>query len=395
MKIVFISTYYSKGMGYSENCLPKALANLGHDVHILTSEYNVYGITENYMKTYYSFLGNPKCEIGSFDIDGYKVHRLKSSNIGGYLFITNLFKKLNELKPDVVHSTEIASLMTYFVATLKPFFKFKLFCESHQHLSIVKPYLITKKGNYFKRFVFKLTRTWPGAFSSLFIEKCYPIAPDCAQVAHTLYGVPLKKIKVQNLGTDTELFMPKSKESKDLLELRDSLGFKENEIICIYSGRFSNDKNPLIIAQAIQSLINNGKAYRALFIGEGQQKTEIESLKNTIVLPFMKHIDLAKYYQLADIAIWPCQESLSMLDAASTEIPIIVSNKIGETERVINNGLFYEEGNVQSMSDALEILGDSQKRNEFGKVGREKMVQKFSWNIIAKSIENDYKHALK
>ena len=109
----------------------------------------------------------------------------------------------------------------------------------------------------------------------------------------------------------------------------------------------------------------------------------------------MKHIDLAKYYQLADIAIWPCQESLSMLDAASTEIPIIVSNKIGETERVINNGLFYEEGNVQSMSDALEILGNSQKRNEFGKVGREKMVQKFSWNIIAKSIENDYKHALK
>ncbi len=57
MKIVIVSSFYSEGMGYSENNLPKALASLGHEVHVITSNLNVYGTSSDYPKNYESFLG--------------------------------------------------------------------------------------------------------------------------------------------------------------------------------------------------------------------------------------------------------------------------------------------------------------------------------------------------
>jgi len=56
LKIVIVSAFYSEGMGYSENCLSKALAKLGHDVHVVTSTYNVYGSEPLYSGTYREFL---------------------------------------------------------------------------------------------------------------------------------------------------------------------------------------------------------------------------------------------------------------------------------------------------------------------------------------------------
>jgi hypothetical protein len=50
MKIVFVTAWYSEGMGYLENCLPKAIAKLGHEVHIITSTAQVYYNHEYYAK---------------------------------------------------------------------------------------------------------------------------------------------------------------------------------------------------------------------------------------------------------------------------------------------------------------------------------------------------------
>ena len=39
MKIVHINIWYSSGFGYTENMLPKALAEEGHEVHLINYEY--------------------------------------------------------------------------------------------------------------------------------------------------------------------------------------------------------------------------------------------------------------------------------------------------------------------------------------------------------------------
>ena len=65
MKIVFITEFFSEKMGYSENCLAKAMASLNHEVHVIASDLQVYGNKKNYKSTYEQFLGPKVQELGS------------------------------------------------------------------------------------------------------------------------------------------------------------------------------------------------------------------------------------------------------------------------------------------------------------------------------------------
>jgi len=59
MRIVVVADWFSEKMGYSENCLPKALASLGHEVHLVTTEAQVYYNQPTYRATYEPFIGPP------------------------------------------------------------------------------------------------------------------------------------------------------------------------------------------------------------------------------------------------------------------------------------------------------------------------------------------------
>lgn len=396
MKIVIVSTFYSEGMGYTENCLPKSLATLGHEVHVVTSNLNIYGNEKDFRKTYGTFLGSADQGTGQFMTDNYTVHRLPSTTFLGYIYIKNLYSKIKELSPDIIHTTALAAFHTYRLSIFKPFFKYKLFAESHQHLSVVKPYLKNNKGFTLKKLVYQITRTLPSYLSSKAIEKCYAIAPDCAVVANKYYGVPKGKIKIQHLGTDTDLFRPANTdyEQNNRAILRKNLGYKEDDIICIYTGRFSKDKNPLILAKAIDKLSSEGLPFHGLFIGEGVQIDEILSCNKIKVIPFVKHKTLADYYKISDIAIWPTQESMSMLDAASCGLPLIVSDKIGEYDRIEGNGKVYTEGNLINLCEVLKSLISKEERKKLGNVGRKKMIDSYSWIGLAKGIEKDYNYSV-
>jgi glycosyltransferase involved in cell wall biosynthesis len=176
--------------------------------------------------------------------------------------------------------------------------------------------------------------------------------------------------------------------------LRRQLGFTEGHIVCVYSGRFSQDKNPLLLARAIDALHDSEPRFKGLFIGEGVQKDQIAACRNTKIMSFMKHRSLAEHYRAADIAVWPTQESMSMLDAASSGLPIVVSSAIGEIERVNGNGKMYEENDVNSMVDALRSLVSAVDRHALGAAGRQKMVNGFNWRSYAQSVEADYCDAL-
>ena len=396
MKIAVVSIFYSEGMGYSENCLPRALAALGHEVHLITTIFNVYGNEADYVKTYQEFLGPPRVSPGTATVDGYQVHRLDAMVKGGYIVSPGLLRKVREIAPDVVHSLEIASLQTYQLALLRLVRRFALFTETHQHMSVVRPFL-KRPGSWLRKAAYRLTRTWPTHLASRAVEKCYAIAPDCVEVATRYYGVPPEKVRLQSLGADTELFHPveTAADAEARAALRRRLGFADDDIVCVYSGRFSRDKNPLLLARAIDALHDRDPRFKGLFIGEGVQKGEIAACRNTVIVSFMKHRSLAEHYRAADIAVWPTQESMSMLDAAATGIPIVVSHTVGEKDRVNGNGRMYQENDVASMVDALLSLASREERQGLGAVGRRKMLEGFNWKRYAKLVEADYHEALK
>lgn len=394
MVVLIISDYYSKNMGYSENMLPKYLSKLQLKVYVLSSEYNVYGNSELYKDIYEKFLGNAKQTLGITKVGRYILIRAASAHIYKYLYIKNLYKYLMAIKPDVVHCTEIGSINFLIVFALKPFFKYRIFTESHQHYSVVAGYL---KGDQFslkdalKKLFFIVTKKIPIAIASSKTEVCYAISEDCRMVASKLYGVDNSRIQILPLGCDVDLFGASSPQYDEVrIAYRLKMGYKQSDIVCIYTGRLSDDKNPLLLGQAIESLAINNSNFHALFIGEGPQKAPLSALKNCKVLDFLPHSELRNYYFCADLGVWPRQESMSMIDAMASGMPILVSNEMGDKSRVICTDQLFSPNDSLSLAEAIKRFADMGFRHSIGRSSANLVVNRFNWLDIAAKIKMDY-----
>jgi glycosyltransferase involved in cell wall biosynthesis len=383
VRLVFVSDWFGEKMGYAENCLPKAMAALGHDVHVVSANVQPYWDSPAYAETYQSFLGPPVVACGERSLDGFTLHRLPHGRVMGRLRIRRLMARLRALRPQVVQTFEVAAVSSYQAAAARPLLGYRLFVESHLHASVFG----TKRG-----WQLRLARGL-GRGLSLAAEKCYAISQDVADIAVGQLGIPARKIELCPLGVDTDVFCPPA----DVLaraRQRATLGFRPADIVCVYSGRFSPDKGAQHLADAIERL---GPPFRGLFVGSGTAG-EVESIRKgrgCVVHPFVPARELPPLYQAADVGVWPRQESTSQLDAAACGLPIVLSDRVHVLERVEGNGLTYREGDVGDLAARLRELADSARRRELGAAGARKMRERFSWTAIARSRLRDYQAALR
>jgi glycosyltransferase involved in cell wall biosynthesis len=241
-----------------------------------------------------------------------------------------------------------------------------------------------------------LMRTAHGRFINSFAEKCYGATVDCADVAVRFFGVTRGRIDVCPLGVDTELFRPNNGErgSRDRIALRRRLGFSDSEIICVYSGRFTEDKNPLLLAKAVAQLVHRGEAFRGLFVGDGIQAEAIQAQPGCVTHPFVPVQELGDFFRAAEIGVWPTQESTSMLDAAACGLPIVVNDTLLAKERIAGNGITYRLNDLEDLVRALLSLRDANARKNLGDAGATRMANQFSWAAIAQRRMQDYEAAL-
>jgi len=401
MRIVVLSNWFSENMGYAENFLPRALSKLGHEVHLITTNLQIYYNLPSYKRTYEPFLGPNIVECGIKQIDGFTLHRLPYfKNIRNpfnqfhvsRLGINGLQEYLNNLKPDIIQTFNILESATYEAAKyVTKNTSCKLFTESHIHASVFRK---NNKAGIIER-VFTILNNYNQAlqFINKKTIKCYPIATDVAEIAISYLKVPEEKILIQSLGINTDLFNPISSDESVAKRktIRQKLGYHDDDIVCIYTGRFSKGKNPQCLAQAIDVLNKKDYRFKALFVGNGTEEeiSFIKSQQGCQVHSFVTVNELPQFYWAAEIGVWPREESTSQLDAAACGLPIILSNKISVMERVDGNGLLFEEGNFLDLADKIQSLKDSDLREKMGKKGIDNVFNNFSWDKIARDrIEN-------
>lgn len=395
MRIVLVTEYFSEGMGYLENCLPKALSALGHSCSVICSTLNVNGDRPDYSNVYERFLGPSVVPPGRYPASGFDVLRLEHHRIGGYIVLDSLGARLKELSPDVVQATAAASLNTYQVLAFCLRHRVPLFTECHQCLSVTKPYM-ANPYELAKRAVYRATRTLPGRVVAARSEYCFA-AGDTIDVASRLYGVPAGKLLDSPIvGTDTDLFRPADQpgDAVEREETRRLLGISDGEVVCIYAGRLSAGKNPALLAKAVERLRSRGNAVKGLFIGEGPQNSAIRATEGCVVLPFMRHQDLARLYRAAEIGVWPDQESMSMLDASASGLPVVANDKMGQPERLRGCGLQFSRDDADSLVETLTVLMDQAVRRRLGQNGRRVAVRQFSWKRIAEIRLHYYRRAI-
>jgi glycosyltransferase involved in cell wall biosynthesis len=396
MIVVVLSELFAREMGYLENLFPKYLARMGVEAHVIATDLPLSYRERRDESTYKGFA--QALPAGAIEaVGGCTLHILGHKRVYGHMRMVGLEEKLTSLLPDIVQTMTPIGWIGVDAALFRRRVGYKLFTGCHHHSSVFP--LASKATNAFsaERLKCLVARTIPGRLASIATEKCYAISVDCADVAVRFFGVPRGKIEVCPLGVDTELFYPVS-EASDVAEreaLRKRMGFADGEIACIYSGRFSDDKNPLLLAKAVSKLRQNAGAYRGFFVGNGPQAEEIRKCEGCVTHEFVPVQELGAFYRAADIGVWPTQESLSMLDATACGLPIVANHRMVAAERIEGNGLTYILNDLDDLVRTLRIMGDSQKRQEMGFVGARRMARDFSWESVAKRRLADYEVALR
>ena len=394
MRVAVLCETFSKKMGYLQRMLPKYLAHLGVETHVVTMDLFPYYRTRDFGVTYGGFADTEYLVPGTVEQhEGYTLHVLPHRASLGHMRMVGLRKKLEEIKPDVVQTMANFGWIAMDAAWLQPSLGYKLFTGNHFHASV---FPLAQNGSSWglQRIRCLLTRTIPGWMVGRFTEKCYAIAPDCADVAVRFFGAPEEKVVVCPLGVDSEFFHARNGDDCGRKTVRKELGFCDSDIVCIYTGRFSEDKNPLLMARAIAKLAESGEPYRGLFVGNGVQAAQIRAMPACKVREFVPVHELGKYFHAADIGVWPTQESMSIFDAAACGLPVVVNHTMGAMERVDGNGITYRLNELDDLIRALRELRDERTRARLGAAGALKMADHFTWESIARRRLRDYETSL-
>ena len=396
MRIALVNDTFTRSMGYTENVLPQALVKLGHEVHVVAGNLTAYHASPDYWEVYEPFLGPGLERLGVEEVNGFSLHRLDHRLLFGYPMLRGLASALGGLAPDVVQTTSVATWLTIQVAISRLRQDFVFFTGAHQTPSVL-PHELVHGGRWTRtRLASDVRRAVAGRLVAQVTEQCFAASEACADVAVRFYGLPKAKVEVSPIGSDTNRFTPPRNEM-DLMRrqrMREELGFLDDDVVCIYTGRFTAAKDPLCLGRAIGRLQRAGERFRGLFIGDGPQASEIAAELGCVVQPFVQWTELGQWYRAADIGVWPRQESVSMLDAAACGLPIVASATMGALERIQGNGLTYEEGNPNDLATVLAELRDPSVRAELGARGVEKVRKYFSWDVIARKRAQRYEEAL-
>jgi len=406
MKIVLLNDWFSEEMGYIDNNLPKALAKLGHDVHLITSNCKPYYNASYYHELYEPFLGPGVVEPSVRSLNGFTVHRLPYAIDRNAFYLPDLIDTLRALKPDVVQAIEIQSRLTKDAAQACAEIGYLFYLETHVHASVfpMLPTVLSLLQSGALKDILRQFRNRYHIMQKTYLIrsnciKCYAISTDCAQIIIQYYGFPKNKIELCPLGVDTDLFhLPNTADKQAQRNaLRQQLGFTENEIVCIYTGRFTEGKDPLCLARAIGELRAVGAPFRGLFVGNGPlaYTKSLQQYPGCIVHPFVLVNALPAFYWAADIGVWPRQESTSQLDAMACGLPLILSNHVLVTERTDGTAVLYREGDSTDLARALRDLTSSSVRQEMGDRAALRIAKQLSWDILAQKRANDYAAAFK
>lgn len=388
MKIAYVVETYTEGLGYIDNVLPKELGRAGDQVHLITCRLPAY------YQNSASFFGGltEKAEFSSEERFEYcTLHTCTYTRFGARILINGLFRKLKNIKPDVVIVRGIASPVLGQVVLAKLFLGFKIFTSTGQAYSAL-PHALREGGPLSRARVSNFfSRVLLGKFFSLFVTKCIGSTDDCVDAVVDFYGVPRKKTKVISLGVDTDVFFPVSNsaslEARSIF--RDSLGILDKEIVCIWTGRMTVGKSVDVLAQAVDELSAEGYPFVALFVGDGPESEKLRVYKKSIVRPFVPWTELSEFYRAADIAVWPRSITTSTLDASACGLPVILSDQEKAQERWMGIGSTYKEGCVASLKETLLKYQDDVWRSSTGLKAAVRMRELYSWKFIAQAFRRE------
>ena len=363
---------FDSAKSYLEYYLAKELTTLGNGVCVFT-----FGLSKEKSRIM-STEGFEVINIPHFvTIQGYHV-----PNLQGLAYILRFIKAK---EPDVIHCQPLDSPLSLILFAFKSFYNYKIVGTIMTQLNLVfSPWGLKKK------ILFSMSKIVVDTFVAKRTEAVIAKTGELARVLSRSYRVPEKKFRIIPLGSDPEIFKFSSEER---YRLRKKLGFSDTDVVLVYSGKLDSTKGLDVFLKAFALISINNDGVKLLIIGKGDAKFT-EYLKQLVSdlgvgnkVVFQSWVEktlIPSFYSASDIGVWPGLSSISIVDAASTGLPLVISRCPVETFAIENeNGFSFEIGNVQELRRYLEILiRDDGLRKRMGQKSRQLVEQTLNWSSI-------------
>lgn len=346
------------------------LAKLGHEVTVLTANY-------------------PKVEYEYPEI--LNVERLDPLfRIGNGPFLPGLLKIKNF---DIVHLHYpffFGSEMTYLNSKLR---------RSDYVLTYHQDVLGTGLLGYFFKFhnALLLKKIVNNA------KKIFPTSLDYAKhsfIKEIVEDRPEDVIAMPN-GVDIEKFNPEI----DGTEVRSKYSLQDRRVI-LFVGALDRPHYFKGVEYLLRSFSRlEEKDTHLLIVGEGDLKNyytdvakKLDVSDNVTFAGRASDEDLPKYYAASDVVVLPSVTmgeafGIVLIEAMATGKPVIASNLPGIRTVVDDghNGLLVGPRNIDDLTSKIRYLLDrGDLRKQFGKHGRKKVVDKYTWQKIGLKLEDIY-----
>ena len=372
-KICFITPFFYPVKGGVESHIydvSKELIKLGYDIDVFTTDMD----RDKRIKEKYE------------EIDKIKIHRFRNWLKISFaeMFFPRVFLEVAKSDADIFHVhtyRHLYNFITFF--TKKP-------CVLTPHWPIYRgqrklwqQYIIDFIDKFLGKIVFKkFTRIFTvTGLENKWVES---------------FNVPKNKIVITPNALSNYFFKKYNK-----FQIRKKYNIKDKELIVLTLSRIHKSKG-------IDQLIKVAKHFpNVRFIIAGRDGGEELNLKklakslkleNIIFAGELTDEERGYYYASADIFCSPSHYEgfcIDILEAMSQECAVITSNQGGMPWVVGNNGLIFEDYNLQDLKKKLDrLVKDKKLREQFQKKGYQRS-KEFRWETIVKILDKEYKKIMK
>lgn len=319
IKIAIVLPYF--GGGGAEKMAAQLAANINRE-EFDAAVFCVYG----------SPLGNHLERI--VDENHVPIHYIGKKRGFSLSAILRLFRKIDEFKPDVIHTHQYACLYAFFWPLLrrKPFY----------HTFHLPPELENRR--FLRRVITK-------ALIGMKVMSPVAISHQNQKFLARYYRLSEAEIPV--------VYNPVELDKFDDLKPRTNPDFT-----FITAGRFSAQKNQKLMLRAFADFLGKGYDARLALLGKGEEEENLRTLAEELGvadrIDFVGFVvNVEDYLNNADVFLLSSDYEalpLALLEAMAAGLPIVSTDVGGVLDIVTDNGILTAAGDMAGMVQAMEKL---------------------------------------
>ena len=389
MKIIMLCDFYNEMLEYQENLLVKYYAKHGHEVTVITSTFES-------VFDYYADRHDNSVPARTYRHGGATLIRLRYryNFLNRLRAFTRIDRILDEEAPDLIFVHDIMLNMPECVRYVQGHPACRMIMDYHAD------YSNSGKNALSLKVLHGVIRKWFLDRARPHLKKVFPIVPASATFLHEIYKVPHSEMELLPLGADTDL----AREIKGQQEgraLRQSFNISEEDFVIFSGGKLAPAKKTELLIDAVARLPD--RRIHVVVVGDASEENEaykkglMKLAQGRINIRFtgwLDRIDIYRYLDMADLAVFPASQSILWQQAIAMGLPLIVGNTGHQDISYLNlhhNIIILDKTEIRAdqLANAIEsVIGDPKRMHEMS-AGAARVADVYlNWdNLIMKTLQ--------